>query len=571
MNKHLLLSILFGLSLSVAIPVHAESMFQQAWNKVISQFKAAPAQNQPAQRDNIEAPLQIPVPSPVQAPAQQTNWFSRTYAQFSGWLNNKFKMQNKTEAAQAMRSAADSLKELALQSLKGKNIKIQDLQDLKEAHNRALKIITNARNEAHQLINAHEETYKRDKAQDAEIKLLSHELNSLQEQIRNHNNSRAQIESLQKREQELQAQLQELRGDTAVFASHVQNERNLAIKAEQDARDAQALTKETQAQLEVEKSVTMQLATQIQTLRRENARTETERMAHAEAKTKLYDQQVRIAALQKQLEYAKAPKPSILIEIVKDKKKSEDQKIDEIAMYLAAGAKIDEKHHRDLTKQTPLMTAADEGYSKIVRFLLEQKASLEVEDSSGRTALFYAAEKGHREVVRLLLDHNANIHHIAAGKRTILHDMYHRIGVNENDKKLASSPKQYLEKILFITQDLFEKGIGRDIESRDNNMEMTPILCAASFKAIELVEYLASKGANLNAKTKHISDKLPAKSVDQLLGSKKEVSEDTQRKIDAFRRNHYNTVVVRGSWGTESWQMTDANSTTTPLLEHKRH
>jgi len=57
---------------------------------------------------------------------------------------------------------------------------------------------------------------------------------------------------------------------------------------------------------------------------------------------------------------------------------------------------------------TPLHTAADRGYLRIVEFLLEHGANPNMKNNYGSTPLHYAAMYGYPEVVELLLEHGAN-------------------------------------------------------------------------------------------------------------------------------------------------------------------
>lgn len=51
-----------------------------------------------------------------------------------------------------------------------------------------------------------------------------------------------------------------------------------------------------------------------------------------------------------------------------------------------------------------LVEAAGNGYSEIVRILLDRNASVNATAANGCTSLMSAADKGHIEIVRLLLD-----------------------------------------------------------------------------------------------------------------------------------------------------------------------
>ena len=63
----------------------------------------------------------------------------------------------------------------------------------------------------------------------------------------------------------------------------------------------------------------------------------------------------------------------------------------------------------DKSGQTPLLRAADAGYTKCIRMLLDKGANVKHADNEGRTALSLAAIKGHKVVAKLLLKRDAKI------------------------------------------------------------------------------------------------------------------------------------------------------------------
>lgn len=58
---------------------------------------------------------------------------------------------------------------------------------------------------------------------------------------------------------------------------------------------------------------------------------------------------------------------------------------------------------------TPLMFAAAKGHQKVVEYLVEQGADVHAADEHGMTALMLAAEKGRQGVVKTLIDHGAQV------------------------------------------------------------------------------------------------------------------------------------------------------------------
>jgi ankyrin repeat protein len=72
-----------------------------------------------------------------------------------------------------------------------------------------------------------------------------------------------------------------------------------------------------------------------------------------------------------------------------------------------AGADI---HATSNLGNTPLMLAADEGHSDIVRYLILQEAEIDAKNNNDNTALILASANGHTETVRALLHNRANPH-----------------------------------------------------------------------------------------------------------------------------------------------------------------
>ena len=58
---------------------------------------------------------------------------------------------------------------------------------------------------------------------------------------------------------------------------------------------------------------------------------------------------------------------------------------------------------------TPLMLAADGGYTKVCSLMLDRAADPGEKEEDGFTSLIAAAENGHLKTCKLLLDHDADI------------------------------------------------------------------------------------------------------------------------------------------------------------------
>lgn len=59
---------------------------------------------------------------------------------------------------------------------------------------------------------------------------------------------------------------------------------------------------------------------------------------------------------------------------------------------------------------TPLIYAGRGGYSEVVRYLLDKRASPLKQDNAGGTVLHHAIEKGHISVLEVMLEHGVDVY-----------------------------------------------------------------------------------------------------------------------------------------------------------------
>ncbi|GMH36789.1 hypothetical protein BSKO_04662 [Bryopsis sp. KO-2023] len=128
---------------------------------------------------------------------------------------------------------------------------------------------------------------------------------------------------------------------------------------------------------------------------------------------------------------------------------------------------------------TPLILAAANGHSQIVKFLLKHGADIEAKDDLGYTALLEAALWGETEVVKALVKNGAEV------------DVSSGVG----SKPLFVAAKGgHLE----IVEVFLHAGAG--IEERMMGTESTPLLLAAEMGKLDVVEVLLNSGADVTAK-----------------------------------------------------------------------
>jgi ankyrin repeat protein len=88
---------------------------------------------------------------------------------------------------------------------------------------------------------------------------------------------------------------------------------------------------------------------------------------------------------------------------------SQHDSLDKIKGLIAAGANI---NTRDSHNFTPLMKAAEKGFSTYVEFMLEvPKVAFDASNAWGYTALLLASIYGHLDILKLLVTVNADVNY----------------------------------------------------------------------------------------------------------------------------------------------------------------
>ncbi len=111
-----------------------------------------------------------------------------------------------------------------------------------------------------------------------------------------------------------------------------------------------------------------------------------------------------------------------------------DFKTDTVKALIEAGVSVE---HRDGDKNTPLMTAAMNGYDRILLVLLEAGAQVNCVNENGASALMLAMQHRYSDylfphkIVKLLLKWGANINHVDIKKESVLHYVVRRV-YNDN-------------------------------------------------------------------------------------------------------------------------------------------
>lgn len=108
-----------------------------------------------------------------------------------------------------------------------------------------------------------------------------------------------------------------------------------------------------------------------------------------------------------------------------------------IDMLLECGAN---KNAKDKKGMTPLMLASKKGRVGIVKSLIQDEKSIEIDvkDKKGRTALMLAIEKNHKETIKLLIENGADTNNIKDKDKNIILNYVK----NEDTENLFEDPKQ---------------------------------------------------------------------------------------------------------------------------------
>jgi ankyrin repeat protein len=103
---------------------------------------------------------------------------------------------------------------------------------------------------------------------------------------------------------------------------------------------------------------------------------------------------------------------------------------DVVAFLLEKGANINDQEYRDLIDQTPLIIAAFNGCTDIVKMLLDAGADIQHRNDQGENALISAAQEGNIDTVKFLLDAGADVNQTNADGETAL-----ELAINLKQKK----------------------------------------------------------------------------------------------------------------------------------------
>ncbi len=140
--------------------------------------------------------------------------------------------------------------------------------------------------------------------------------------------------------------------------------------------------------------------------------------------------------------------------------------------FIEQQADIEEKDKNGIT---PLLAAANKGWSEIIPFLIEKNADITATDIKGRSALHIATEKQDEKTALVLLEQNIDINAVD----------------NEGETPLHYAATKQAKDVAFLLQ----HGANTEIK---NNVGNTPICNSVTNLTENTFTFLADNGANLS-------------------------------------------------------------------------
>ena len=148
-------------------------------------------------------------------------------------------------------------------------------------------------------------------------------------------------------------------------------------------------------------------------------------------------------------------------------------------------------------KQQPLHVAAMYGHVGIIEDLLRHGAEIEGCTTAGETALHYAAWHGRSSAVKYLLGKGANPKAKDIYGYTALHFRYTRQDVEMLNKATGGPFEINFKEVVMLLV-----SAGADVNAiAENPKGYTPLMAACAVAPDEVVDYLLTKGASIEAKT----------------------------------------------------------------------
>ena len=166
--------------------------------------------------------------------------------------------------------------------------------------------------------------------------------------------------------------------------------------------------------------------------------------------------------------------------------------------------------------QTPLHIASIQGHNEIVRYLLDNNAFTNVQDSSGSSPLHEAVRYGRIEIVKMLLDSGADVNAkdnigktpvllvLPENKRAEIYSLLTSYKADVLLKDMYGDTVLHTATLTEVSPDILEMLVssGADINAR-NKDGVTPLALSIENNVHSHVKFYAEKGADINSKDTH--------------------------------------------------------------------
>jgi ankyrin repeat protein len=162
--------------------------------------------------------------------------------------------------------------------------------------------------------------------------------------------------------------------------------------------------------------------------------------------------------------------------------------------------------------QTALHLAATQGKAAIVRYLVDRGAAVGAQDSEGATVLHEAVRYGHTEIVDFLLKKNANpnipdrmgktplLLIIPRGKEQEIYSLLLENGANPMAKDMYGDTVLHIATMNNVSLSAFTLLAEKETDVNERNKQgVTPLAVAVEHQNSGIVNFLASRGADIHA------------------------------------------------------------------------
>ncbi len=163
--------------------------------------------------------------------------------------------------------------------------------------------------------------------------------------------------------------------------------------------------------------------------------------------------------------------------------------------------------------QTPLHYAAIAGHKSITKYLLENNAQTNVQDSSGATPLHEAVRYGHTEIAKMLLDSGASVNAkdnlgktpvlliIPATQRAELYNLLIAYKADISEKDMYGDSVLHTATMTNVPVEILGILVNAGASVNERNKDgVTPLQLAIENKIPSHVKFYAEHGADINSK-----------------------------------------------------------------------